>query len=149
MLLCMRNLKGGRKFRNLMGIVKSWVALTTNRCLFRSQSSIYDEAFFAKVVNGQNRLTIFTKKVHRRCSMDLNSLWWSYFPILLKVSDFLINTYTGTLKPHQNFYNVSKVFFVLKVNLLKGVILGSITTPKYFQNKFKDPRAKNENHAVY
>ena len=121
---------------HLITFIEEILYVFASSCLFRTQSSF-------------QRLIIFTKKVHRRCSMDLNSLWWSYFPILLKVSDFLINTYTGTLKPHQNFYNVSKVFFVLKVNLLKGVILGSITTPKYFQNKFKDPRAKNENHAVY
>ena len=38
------------------------------RGVFRTQSNIYDGAFFAKIVNAQKPLIISAKKLHRRCS---------------------------------------------------------------------------------
>ena len=45
--------------------------MVNTRGVFRIQSNIYDEAFFSKIVNSFQPLTIFSKKLQRTCSTEL------------------------------------------------------------------------------
>ena len=42
--------------------------MINTRGVFRTQSGIYDGTFFVTIVNKFSSLTIFPKKLHRKCS---------------------------------------------------------------------------------
>ena len=46
------------------------------RGVFRTQSNIYNGAFFPKILNGFKLLTILARKLHRRCLTRLKIDLW-------------------------------------------------------------------------
>ena len=71
--------------------------MRTSKDIFRTESNIYEAAFFAKIGNSYKPLAIFTNKLHRRyaavkVTLDLTFLrktkfkesWWNYIRLYLK-----------------------------------------------------------------
>ena len=46
------------------------------RGVYKTWRVIYNEAFFAKILNGFKLLTIFAKKLYHKCSIGLNIGFW-------------------------------------------------------------------------
>ena len=71
-----QNLHEWSKFLKFQFFILLHLLVAAYRGLFRTWWNIYNGAFFAKILNSFQLLTIFAKKFHRRYWTELKTIFW-------------------------------------------------------------------------
>ena len=88
---------------------------TSVRDVFRTQVNIYNGAFFAKIVNGFQLLTIFAKNLHHWCLTGFSIYLYQSLVSNKNGQNILINIYTKTLTWTNCYNNKIKVLTLFRM----------------------------------